>query len=614
MAKAYLLSQKGKFFHRFINSEFETKWTGFWDKTKKYLEYFAIKVNDEWLSKDTQTSFVFNDNIAIHFYETKDFIIREEVKLENALVISLKIFNKKTETTNLRIELEFAVNFRSFDEGITEKSYVTEYYENKAVIETNNRKLIFKSDKEGIFVGSEYYKVHYPSNQPFKCFLPKRFVIYSFIENELEINFYFFIEEEKIKKFDINKFLLKNRLETNIDFINDLYKIALLNLKSCFDGNAFIAGYPWYAYYWARDAAFSTLGASLTSMQNYAKKTILFFFKYFNGKLPNFILESKVTYNSQDSLPLFLISLYEYFKNSSDFELIKILKSRLEKSFEYYKNNSSDHGFIYSNSDETWLDTLNREGYNLEIQVFWYKALKSLAEIFKHLKNESLSNSCNFYAERLKENILKYFVKDNVFIDNLKTKKVTINSVFPFVFDVCKDFEIFRNVENHLKENFGFLSLSKFDREFDENEYQRGASWYHMNALVSYVYFKFGKFEDGIKMLRNLYELKDAYCKNCLIEVYNAKNRNILIKKPIGIEETSYLQAWSAANIIFAIQKGLLGLEVNSLNKAIYLKPYTNFSLIRKISNDFVKISFLNNRISLKSFKNKKYKIIYKFV
>ncbi|MEM5820863.1 MAG: amylo-alpha-1,6-glucosidase, partial [Candidatus Aenigmatarchaeota archaeon] len=605
---------KCKFFHRFINSEFETKWTGFWDKTKKYLEYFAIKVNDEWLSKDTQTSFVFNDNIAIHFYETKDFIIREEVKLENALIISLRIFNKKPETKNLRIEIEFAVNFRNFDEGIIERNYTTEYYENKAIIKSSDRRLIFKCDKEGIFIGNEYYKIHYPSNQPFKCFLPKRFIVYSFIEHEFNITYYFFIEEEKIKKFDVNKFLTRNKLETNIEFVNELYKIAILNLRSCFDGNSFIAGYPWYAYYWGRDAAFSVLGASLTSMQDYAKKTILFFFKHFNGKLPNFILDNKISYNSQDALPLFIIALYEYLKNTSDLEIIKLLKSKLENSFEFYKKNSSDHGFIYSASNETWLDTLNREGYNLEIQVFWYKALKSLAEIFKILNNESLSNSCNFYAERLKENILKYFIKDNVFIDNLNTKKITINSIFPFVFDISKDLEIFRNIENHLREEFGFLSLSKYDKDFDENEYQRGASWFHMNALVSYVYFKFGKFEEGIKMLRNLYDLKDSYCKNCLIEVYNARNKNVFIKKPIGIEETSYLQAWSAASVIFAIQKGLLGLNVNSLNRAIYIKPYVSFSIIRKISNDFAKISFFNNKVSVKSLKGKNYKLIYKFV
>jgi len=108
--------------------------------------------------------------------------------------------------------------------------------------------------------------------------------------------------------------------------------------------------------------------------------------------------------------------------------------------------------------------------------------------------------------------------------------------------------------------------------------------------------------------------MKDAYCKNCLIEVYNARNKNIYVKKPIGIEETSYLQAWSAANVIFAIQKGLLGLDVNSLTKSIFLKPYLNFYLRRKIGNDLIEIGYFNNSVKYKSLKNKKYKVILKYV
>lgn len=614
MVNSYLLAYRGKFFHRFLDGEFPTKWCGFWDKTKKYLEYFAIKINDEWLSKNNHSGFVQDLNTAIHYYETKDFYVRETIKLNNALEIDLKLFNKSNSSKNVRIEIEFAVNFRNFDEGVIEKKYSTEYFENKCVIKSEDRKLIFKSSKEGMFIGSEYQKIHYPSNQQFKCFVPKRFVIYDFADNSYSIKFYFFIENETLKKDKIEKFLLKNKLNCNIDFINELYKIALINLRSCFDGNAFIAGYPWYAYYWSRDAAFSSIGASLTSMQNFAKKTILFFFKYFDERFPNFILDKKISYNSKDSLPLFLVALEEYLKNSSGFEILKILKSKLERAFEYYRNNANEKGFIYSEANETWMDTLGREGYNLEIQVFWYRALKSLSVFFELLSNKKLEEEARFYSNNLKNKIIEHFLVDGVFIDNLNSKKVTINSIFPFVFGVSSDYEIFKNIENHLKETYGFLSLSKFDKDFDENSYQLGASWFHMNALVSYVYFKFGKFEEALKILKSLYEMKDAYCKNCLIEVYNARNKNIYVKKPIGIEETSYLQAWSAANVIFAIQKGLLGLDVNSLTKSIFFKPYLNFYLRRRIGNDLIEISYFNNSVKYKSLKNKKYKVILKYV
>ncbi|MEM0243056.1 MAG: amylo-alpha-1,6-glucosidase [Candidatus Aenigmatarchaeota archaeon] len=614
MAISYILAQRGKFFHRFINSEFPTKWCGLWDKNKKYLDYFAIKINDEWLSKENQSGFLYNLNSATHFYELKDFVVNEKIYFKNALIISLNITNKKAESKNFRILFEFGANFRNFDEGLIEKKYDAEYIENKAIVKSEDRKMIFKSNKNGIFIGNEIYKIHYPSNQSFKCFIPKDFVVYDFIDNYYKIKFYFFLEKEIIKKENLKRFLLENRLNTNFDFVDELYKIAILNLNSCFNGNAFIAGYPWFTYYWSRDAAFSIIGASLTSMQDFSLKSLLYFFKYFEDNVPNFILENKIAYNSKDSLPLLIISLYEYIKNTGDLSLLNILKNKLIRAFEWYRKNSTEHGFIYSNSNETWMDTIDREGYCLEIQTFWYKALECLSKIFRILKLIELSNLSNIYAEKLKENILKYFLKDGVFVDNIKNKRVTINSIFPFVFDVCKDKEIFKNIESHLKENFGFLSLSKFDSEFKDNEYHKGASWYHLNALVSYIYFKLGMFEDGLKMLKNLYELKDAYCKNSLIEVYNAKNKDILIKKPIGFEETSYLQSWSASCIVFAIQKGLLGIDVNSINSTIFLRPYTNFSLRRKIGNDFIEINTYNKNFWYRSSKNRKYRVIIKYL
>jgi hypothetical protein len=58
---SYILSGKKAFFHRFCDTGFKTKWTGFWHDGKKFIEYFAFKVNDVWLSPLNCISFFQNE-------------------------------------------------------------------------------------------------------------------------------------------------------------------------------------------------------------------------------------------------------------------------------------------------------------------------------------------------------------------------------------------------------------------------------------------------------------------------------------------------------------------------------------------------------------------------
>ena len=50
--KNYILAGKKAFFHRYCDSGFKTKWTGFWVRDLKFIEYFAFKINDQWFLCD----------------------------------------------------------------------------------------------------------------------------------------------------------------------------------------------------------------------------------------------------------------------------------------------------------------------------------------------------------------------------------------------------------------------------------------------------------------------------------------------------------------------------------------------------------------------------------
>ena len=116
-SNTYLLSNNGLFFFRFVNSNFSSKWCGFWNIGTKLVEYFAFKVGDEWLSKENQIAFEYNGIYAKHTYKTKAGIIEEKIALGDSLIIEI------TAPKRVKITTKFAVNIRKRDENIHGNHY-----------------------------------------------------------------------------------------------------------------------------------------------------------------------------------------------------------------------------------------------------------------------------------------------------------------------------------------------------------------------------------------------------------------------------------------------------------------------------------------------------------
>ena len=68
--QCYFLSGRKAHFYRFCDTTFRDKWTGFWIMDKKFFDYFAFQIDDEWLSKDNIKNFEFHESEAKSIYET----------------------------------------------------------------------------------------------------------------------------------------------------------------------------------------------------------------------------------------------------------------------------------------------------------------------------------------------------------------------------------------------------------------------------------------------------------------------------------------------------------------------------------------------------------------
>ena len=639
--KSYFLVGRKCFFHRYCDSGFKTKWTGLWRLTRKYLEYYAIKINDEWLSPNNIKTFVEEKEAVKHIYSLKDFVVEEEILVpenEPILMIALTLKNNSNEAKELKIEFEIAANIRNWNEDWYERDYEATYRKNHFVVKSEYGKLVFVSSHNGNFIGYHFYKTHYPDGKLQKCFVTKNFLIEDRINSNEEKKFSFLFACDKDEIFELEallrnynylvgekrsiykKLLEENNFVSSIDFLNNLFKIAVINLKkSIVDFNnqkVFIAGYPWFTQVWGRD---SLLSITLYPFDEEAcRNTLKLLAKHQSeeGKIPNFILlDGNADYNSSDSTPLFPIALDSYLKRFGNVTLVLDLKDTLYKIFDFYKKNKNEDGFIYSPRNSTWMDSLEREGYCIEVQVFWQKALEVLSDLFEILEDEKNAKEANQLAKTLKTNILKKFAKDKYFVDRIGSDIETINPLFLLVFGLTEKKDLLMYIEKNFETEVGLSTINKNSTQYKPSSYHSGCTWSHFLALFSSIQFKKMRIEKALENLRKIYVKSQEHALNCIPEVWDSENGSLYIDKSVGREISSFIQTWSAAAVIRAIDE-MLGIEVDVLKNFIKVSPKMEgeFKRVIKMGEDVVKlqITFKEAKVdvSYKSKLNKNYKII----
>jgi len=639
--KSYFLVGKKCFFHKYCDGGFKTKWTGLWKLTRKFLEYYVIKINGEWLSPNNLRGFVEEREVVKHVYNLKDFTVEEILFVpedEPVLMLELKLKNISTELKDLKIEIEMAANIRDWDEDWHERSYEAVYRKNYFIVGSEKGKLTFLSSTNGNFIGYHFYKAHYPEGKLQRCFVTKNFLIEDKIDSNEEKSFDFLFACDKDEIFELEailknysylvgkkrtiykKIFEENNFTSSFDFLNDLFRIAVSNLqKSIVDfGNekVFIAGYPWFTQIWGRDSLLSI--ALYPFNEEVCKNTLKLLASYQleDGRIPNFvIMDGRVDYNSSDSTPLFPIALNAYIKKFGNPALILDLKENLYKIFEFYKKNKNEDGFIYSQKNSTWMDSIEREGYCIEVQIFWQKALEFLSDLFEILEDEESSKEASQLAKKLKTNILKKFAKGKYFIDRIGCDVETINPLFLLVFGLTERKEFLKYIEENFETEVGLATVNRNSTYYKPNSYHSGCTWSHLLALLSLVQFKKNRVDKAIENLRKIYIKSQEYAINCIPEVWDSEDGNLYVDKPIGKEISSFIQTWSAAATLRAID-GMLGIEVNALKNTIKVSPKVEGEFKRsfKVGEDVVELNIIFKEakleVSYKSKLNKNYKII----
>jgi glycogen debranching enzyme len=650
---SYILAGKKAFFHRFCDTGFKTKWTGLWYKAKKFIEYFAFKINDEWLSPSNCISFTHSEIDACHRFLLNGMDVKEFLFIpENlgSLVCILTLENSSKEQKKVNMELDLAANIREREENWHDRTYETKVQKNKVIVNSAKGYLSFGSSPFGTFELNKQYKDHYPGELQ-RCFIPGTYRINLILEPKSKQDIFFIFscgndESESLANYEYTEialfslFLEKEKIyqelisnakfESGIIEIDELFSKSVINLEKLgFDsdfGFGYFAGYPWFTQFWGRD-----LGWILPAVIDYgnfeaAKETLRTLTKFQkNGAIPNIVYPNgKTDYNSIDSTPLWIIALYHYIFNSGDILFLYEVEENLIKALEWCKENADKDGFLELEGKTTWMDTLERPKA-VEVQAFWIEALKCTGDLLRLMGREKISREIEEEAREIEQNFEKKFwnEEEKFYFDcirNGRDKTKTINSIFPLVFGISQNRKkVIEKIENdEFSTRFGVRTISKNEQIYNPAGYHTGSSWGWLVALVACAEFKNNKPKKGIDYLKILFNNLNQSCLGAIGEAWNSENGSRMLLKDQLWEEGSCLQGWSSALVIRCIDEFMLGIKVNALTKTIIVSPslLDGMRIVRRkrIGSDFVDLFFerIGNelKITYKSKNKEEYKII----
>lgn len=214
--------------------------------------------------------------------------------------------------------------------------------------------------------------------------------------------------------------------------MNKSYEFAHKSLKACMTELGYMAGPHHFVDLWARDSLFACLGGLEIGDTKDVLKTLETFFSFqrADGLIPYRVMRSRSTiakylgrptfiqkpvanYRSHQSggivpdggLLLVILSL-EYYKKTKDKKFITTYYSVIVKTMEWYQKKYGDN-LIREWFLCEWADAILKVGVTLYTNVLYVKALQSMSEIAKLLKDQKTAASYWKLSHKMKHSLDK---------------------------------------------------------------------------------------------------------------------------------------------------------------------------------------------------------------
>ena len=376
---------------------------------------------------------------------------------------------------------------------------------------------------------------------------------------------------------------------------------AYLSRKDSTGGKTLLAGYPFFGD-WGRDTMISLPGCILETGQYEAAKEILSTFLTYekDGLLPNLFPDGdeKPMYNSVDAPLLLINALYLYEKATGDASLIRSHWARLVNILEKYEHGT--HYGIYMDKDGlihageglmqlTWMDVCvdgflptPRHGKPVEINAYWYNALRIMAEwaqreeVLSGINKQKLSRHWHQLADLVRDSFRESFwIPDKGYLRDVISDKDTgwesassadeqirCNQIWTITLPYTmltreQEKQIVSVVGQHLFTPCGLRTLTPEDADFHpsyggslyarDTAYHQGTVWPYPLGAYYLAFLKTRKYSQAaVRQVRHSMLSMEALlregCVGQIAEIYDGLYP--------GESRGCFAQAWSAGELL----------------------------------------------------------------
>lgn len=386
-------------------------------------------------------------------------------------------------------------------------------------------------------------------------------------------------------------------------------------------GQTILAGFPFFED-WGRDTMIALPGLCISTGQYETAESILRTFARYekNGLMPNLFPEGKnePMYNTADAAMLFINCVWLLYKAVGNIVFVRTMYPVMERIINCYRQGTDynirmeEDGLLAAGSgldQVTWMDVrvenilpTPRHGKPVEINAYWYNALRIMSEFSGLLKRQSLVDQCreagkeyarreeqyNRMAEQTKKAFAeKFWMEENhclkdVLSGSSADEQIRCNQIWavsmPFtMLEPDKEIQIVETVFEKLYTPYGLRTLAPDDKEFHpfyggemkkrDLAYHQGTVWVYPLGAYYLAFLKVNRYsEEAKKEVRSQMEVMESAlregCIGQLPEIYDGDN-------PVS-SKGCFAQAWSVGEILRvyeALDNGKLPVEDDGANR-----------------------------------------------
>ena len=350
-------------------------------------------------------------------------------------------------------------------------------------------------------------------------------------------------------------------------------------------GKTILAGYPFFGD-WGRDTMIALPGCVLATKQYDTAKSILRTFLAYeqDGLVPNLFPEGQEEprYNTVDAALLLINCVWLYYQKTDDRDFVREAWPVMVRIVHAYRTGThhaigmDTDGLIFAGKgmdQVTWMDVCvdgilptPRHGKPVEINAYWYNALRILQELALTLGEDG--TAYGRLAEQVKMSFTELFwMEEKGYLKDVVSgtgadEQLRCNQIWavtmPFtMLPPAQEQRVVESVRRHLYTPFGLRTLSPEDPEFHpfyggsqrerDMAYHQGTVWpYPLGAYYLAWLKTHGSTAEAAAQVReqlgNMEAMLREGCVGQLPEIYDGGNP--------GPSKGCFAQAWSVGELL----------------------------------------------------------------